>query len=316
VGGAQRAALGGQPETQGIFSAALQGGAQWTPPISSLPSLFTGVSDSNMPAAVKGVQEVQQLTPKPPEGATSQKEYEYYQRLLSRDPKQAALYRTLFLDPKPSTVINNIPSQGESEFSKELAKAQVATLSKGEAEARSSSQAYPAMVEAYKLVDRSFTGFGANQLLAMARVAGAVGFKPSKDKVADSQTLMKLTRDQTLAYLQTRALGSGTAVSDRDREFMERQSAADLTLDPQSIKRIIRINIGTGIMRMKEAIDDLHDQAMAYPQNARQLNQKAAAIQRTYNVQWGQYTAMLKEEEKAQTAAPAEVVNSLFPVRR
>ena len=312
IGGPPPAPGQGALSNPGPFQQVLQGGAQAIGGPATLDSIFTGVSPENMPAAVQGVQEVQALSPKPPELPTSAKEMEYYQRLLGRDPQQAALYKTLFLDPKPSTVINNIPAQGETEFSKELAKAQVQLLSKGEEEARKSVQAFPAMKEAYSLVGKAFTGFGANQLVTLARVAGAAGFKPGKDKAADSQALLKLTRDQTLAYLQTRALGSGTAVSDRDREFMERQSAADLTLEPTSIKRIIRINVGSGIMRMQEAIQDLRDQAMAYPMNAPQLNAKANALERQLAPIWQSYGQMLKNEEQAD----AQQADQLFPTRR
>jgi hypothetical protein len=252
-----------------------------------------------MVSAAKGVQEMQALQPAPvkePELPTSGKEFEYLKRLAERDPQQALLYKQLFLDKQPSTVINNIPQKGATQFAETLGKMQAEQLMEGEKQARTAAGSFPAMTEAYGLVDKSFTGYGANTLLALARVAGQAGFKPGKDKTADTQTMLKLLREQTLAYLQTRALGSGTAVSDKDREFMERMSGADITLDPQSIKRIIRVNVGSSVMRMQDAIADLRDQAMAYPENARQLNAKAEAIQRRMNPIWKRYSDMLALE--------------------
>lgn len=324
VGQAQRRALGGAPgvfqpsmsTTKSIFQDILQGGASVLP--ENLSPIFGGVADENLPEAVKGVQEVQQLQaqPKGPELATSSKEFEYYNRLQQTSPERAAMYKTLFLDPKPTTQITNIAGQGESEFSKEWAKAQVAVLTAGEKEARTAVQSFPALTEAYGLVGKSFTGFGANQVLGLARAIGVGVPKLTSDKVANTQTLMKLTRDQVISYLQTRALGSGTAVSDADRVFMERQAGADISLDPFTIKRIIRINVGTGIERMELAIKDLREQAMAYPQNAVQLEQKAKNLEARLNTIRAKYAEMQTAESKTGGLGPSGVVDSLFPMRR
>jgi hypothetical protein len=294
-------AMPGQPVAGNPLQEALEGGAAATGGAQGLSAIFGNVDPENMGAAVEGVQQVQQLAPKPEALPTSAQEMEYLKRLASRDPAQAKLYYDTFLAPKgPQTVINNVSGEGETEFSKQLAKSQVEMLSKGENEARQAASSFPQIDQAYKLVDKAFTGFGANAVLNLARAANVAlpdGYKVGADKVRDSQLVVKLLRDQTLSYLQTRALGSGTAVSDKDREFMERQSGADLALEGSSIKRIIRINVGTALMRTTEAIQDLRDQAIAYPKNAQQLNAKAANLQRKHDVMWKRYSEMLQDEE-------------------
>jgi hypothetical protein len=175
----------------------------------------------------------------------------------------------------------------------------VKMLTQGEENARGAIQMAPLLDEAYKLVapGRAFSGFGANTLLNLARVAGAAGFQPSKDRVADTQTMLKLLREQTLVYLRSRDLGSGTAVSDGDRLFMERQSGADPSLDAATIKRTVRINIGSQLMKSQEAIADLRDQALAYPANATQLNRKAEALDRKLAPIRARYYQMLQAED-------------------
>jgi hypothetical protein len=166
-------------------------------------------------------------------------------------------------------------------------------------------------------VNKSFTGFGANQVVGLGRVVNALGgdFKARGKTVEDSQTLLKLTREQTLAYLQTRALGSGTAVSDADRVFMERMSGADLTLEPTTIKRIIRINVGSAIMRQTDAIEALMQAAQANPAEAAKLRAKAFSIQRRLDPIWAEYSKMQKDEADQNSVDVNGVMQSAFPAR-
>lgn len=285
----------------GIFEQLLTGAADSLDPYMR-SAVFGGVSDENLPAAVEAVRAAQPKPPEAPELGTSSKEFEYYQRLLRTDPERAAMFKTFYLDPKPGTQITNIQGQGESEFSKKWAEAQVKVLTQGEENARGAIQMTPLLDEAYRLVapGKAFTGYGANTLLNLARVSGAVGFQPGKDRAADTQTMLKLLREQTLVYLRSRDLGSGTAVSDGDRLFMERQSGADPTLDAATIKRTVRINIGSQLMKAQEAVADLRDQALAYPANATQLNRKAEALERKLAPIRHRYAQMLEAEDASE----------------
>lgn len=310
----------GQPTTS-QFQQILQGGAQAIGGEQGLAQIFGGVSDANMPAAVGGVQDVQKLMeqPKGPELPTSGKEFMFAQHLMQIDPSGKAT--KFFIDNwvnKPGTVINNIPSKVESAYGTELAKSDVAGQQIQVKAAQDAVSAFPSMSEAYKLVDKSFTGFGANQALGIARAANLTGWKPSKDRVADTQTLVKLLREGVIAQLQTRALGSGTAVSDADRVFMERQAGADITLNPETIKRIIRINVGTGIEKMVSAKMELEQAMVDHPESQKILQGKIKLINQQIKPIWEQYRKMLGQEAQndattMMNAGPAG--NSLFPAR-
>lgn len=313
VGGAQRAALGGQPDTQGIFSQILQGGAQQMPPQSSLPSIFTGVSNENLPAAVQGVQEVNKLTPQPPPGTGDMQDFEYMMRLAQRDPQKAMLFKQWFIDKQPSTVINNIPAKGETKFTEKYGELQADLLNSTVKEGRIANADTPRLQEAYSLADRAFTGVGANAKLNTGRVLSAMGVKQSKNDVENTQTFLRLQREGTLNWLRTRALGSGNAVSNQDREYMDRVTGADITLDRGALKKIIRINFGTNLMKQKEAIDDLRDKAVSYPANAQDFNRQATQMQRQYDQGWQLYTKMKADE--SMPLNPGQVIDSLFPRR-
>jgi hypothetical protein len=257
----------------------------------ALSSIFTGVAPENMPAAVEAVQAVQ---PKPPELPVSAKEFQFMQQL---PPELAKFFYDNWVKKQPGVVVNT-GDKVETAYGTEMAKTDVQAQAKMVDESKTAAASFPAMAEAYKLVDKSFTGFGANALLGLSRAANATGFKPTGDKVADTQTMVKLLRDGVIAQLQTRALGSGTAVSDADRVFMERQAGADITVDPTTIKRIIRINVGTAIERMVTAKLELEQAKIDHPESARILDGKIKAIESRMKPIWDQYQNMLGDDSE------------------
>jgi hypothetical protein len=94
---------------------------------------------------------------------------------------------------------------------------------------------------------------------------------------------------------------------------MERQSAADITLEPTSIRRIIRINVGSGIMRMTDAITALRDAALANPAEAAQLNQKAFTLQKRLDPIWAEYAKMLKTEDQLEGLTANDIMKAVRP---
>jgi hypothetical protein len=145
-----------------------------------------------------------------------------------------------------------------------------------------------------------------------------MGVDKAQLKAADTQTLTKLLRDGVLTQLQTRALGSGTAVSDADRNYMESVQGADLTLEPEAIKRIVRINVGLGIERMNSAKLLLQQQLQDHPEAGGVLNGKIKVIDTKLKPIWKQYQEMLADEAKRQAQGRMNVgvmADSLFPAR-
>lgn len=296
--------------TMGIFGEVLQGGAKAVSP-------YVGVSDENLPAAVDAVRSLQ---PKPDELPTSGKEFQFMQHLSQVDPSGGAakFFYDNWVKKQPGVVVNT-GDKVENAFGVEMAKSDVAAQGEATKAATQAASSFPSMVEAYGLIDRSLTGFGSKQVLALARAAGAVGFKPGKDIAADTQTLSKLLRDGVIAQLQTRALGSGTAVSDADRNYMEQIQGADLTQEPGAIKRIIRINVGLGIEKMVTAKMLLEQQMQDHPESAGVLKGKISLIEKQMAPIWNQYKKMLAKE--TEQAAEAQMKagpegDKFFPARQ
>lgn len=208
VGGAMGAALGmpgqtTQPVSQpmqpqpgnatqsmgpGVFQEVLGAAASQLAP--GVQQIFGGVAPENIPAAVKGVQEVQALQPKPPELPTSGQEEALYTSLLATDPARAAQYKRIWLDKHPTTVVNVGP--GEGKYEEETAKTAVAYLNEVVAKAKTAQSSVRVIREAHGLVDGSFTGVGAKAMLNIGRVLSAMGHKPSKDAVINTQTFSEL----------------------------------------------------------------------------------------------------------------------------
>jgi len=336
VGQAQQAALGvgsggtqtgtaGPPTTMGYptqapgeFTQIIQGGGQAVAP--GMNAIFGGVSAENMPAAVQGVQEAQALQPKPEELPTSGKEFMFAQKLATVDPALAKFFIDNWVNKGPQTVVNNMPGKVETAFGVEMAKGDVKMQGDALEAAQKASSSFPSMKEAYDLFQKGtvIAGLGAKPVLQVNRVLAAMGYDSATIKAADTQTAMKLLRDGVLAQLQTRALGSGTAVSDKDREYMESVQGADLTMQPDAIKRILRINVGLAIEKMVSAKMLLEQQMVDHPESQAVLKGKLNLIEKKLTPIFDAYMKMKAEEAKTEARLQmqtAPTVDQLFPVR-
>ena len=89
-----------------------------------------------------------------------------------------------------------------------------------------------------------FTGFGANALLEISRVGKAMGMVPQsvEDTLQATQIFMIGRAKMVLPLIK--ALGSGSGISDTDRKFIAKITAAEeagIALDEKTIRDIIRI---------------------------------------------------------------------------
>jgi hypothetical protein len=81
------------------------------------------------------------------------------------------------------------------------------------------------------------TGFRANERLALKQIATMLGADPSS--VENTQTFTAAMKPVIMASLG----GSlGTGISNADRDFLQRASGGDVTLDEGAIRRILDIN--------------------------------------------------------------------------
>ena len=85
------------------------------------------------------------------------------------------------------------------------------------------------------------SGFTAPIQLEVMRIGKAMGILPEdmEDKVAATELFMISRAKQVLPLIK--ALGSGTAISDKDREFIEKVVAGNIALDEKTIREVIRI---------------------------------------------------------------------------
>ena len=85
------------------------------------------------------------------------------------------------------------------------------------------------------------TGFTAPLQLEILRIGKALDILPQdlEDTVAATELFMISRAKQVLPLIK--ALGSGTAISDKDREFIEKVVAGNVALDEDTIREVIRI---------------------------------------------------------------------------
>ena len=90
-------------------------------------------------------------------------------------------------------------------------------------------------------LDKIYTGKLAPVQLALMDIGKTLGVISSEqeDAVVATQTFMINRAKQVLPLIK--ALGSGTAISDKDREFIEKIVAGDISLSLETIKRVIQI---------------------------------------------------------------------------
>jgi len=90
-------------------------------------------------------------------------------------------------------------------------------------------------------LDKIYTGKLAPVQLALMDIGKTLGVisPEQEDAVVATQTFMINRAKQVLPLIK--ALGSGTAISDKDREFIEKIVAGDISLSLETIKRVIQI---------------------------------------------------------------------------
>jgi hypothetical protein len=351
VGGAMQAALGvgqsptqvpGQPQalaapqmaqpqrgnitqmgSPGVFQEVLSGAAQALPP-QGLAQVFGGVSPENMPAAVQGVADAQKLTPSTTtELPTSAQEFEFLKTL---SPEQQSVYWQL-IGPKPQgpAAIVNVGGDVEKAYGVEGAKADVAARTEIMGQANAAARAFPSLDEGYRMLQKGtvVAGVGANPILQIHRVLSSMGVKVSKDAVKDTQTASRLLYEGVAAQLAARTFGSGTAVSDKDREAAERMAGVDFSQDLASLKKVTRINVGLNIEKLIGATMQLDEQAQLHPEAQKDLAIRKKGIEAklygatgsrekpTKGSIWGKYLDMLGTEaaEDAKDAATSHPEN-------
>ena len=90
------------------------------------------------------------------------------------------------------------------------------------------------------------TGTGANARLSLNKAFQTAGLIDGKT-VANTEQLGSLLANQTLSAIKSSGLGAGNGFTNTDREFLEKASSGQITMDVNTLRRIADMNERTGL---------------------------------------------------------------------
>ena len=97
------------------------------------------------------------------------------------------------------------------------------------------------MQQAKKLLSSGMiTGAGAEYIVGAGKALQTIGFNVGKDAISNTEAFASMMGRQVGQIIK--AFGSGTGLSDADREYAEKIAGGKITLTKQSIEKIIAIN--------------------------------------------------------------------------
>jgi hypothetical protein len=146
---------------------------------------------------------------------------------------------------KTSTQSINV---GGNSFDKELSKRFAEQLVTNFDAVQGTVTSLPSVIEADRIINDPnqdvFTGPAANILTTMGGLLSSAGFQAAEDPTANTQAFTSLMGQDVLNILSSGALGAGTGISDKDKEFAANIVAGNVKLDRAAISRIMKINKG------------------------------------------------------------------------
>lgn len=140
-----------------------------------------------------------------------------------------------------NTTINVDTSQkAGTKFAEKLAEGRAGTILKSFESAQSAVKALDAIGEAQKdFTAGTKSGITANVALGVAKFAKALGL-PDDPAIANTEAFRASMARETLNLVK--GLGTGTGISNADREFAEKASGGSITLDDRAIARLMNIS--------------------------------------------------------------------------
>ena len=111
-----------------------------------------------------------------------------------------------------------------------------------------------------------YTGTLANLQLGLSKALGLVGMS-DEEKVARTEAFIVQGARETLNILSSGAVGAGTGISDKDREFIEKVVGGNITLSEEGIRRILRINKTVSTNALKSYNDKVDEYNKRYKDN-------------------------------------------------
>ena len=167
--------------------------------------------------------------------------------------------------PQSPTIINT----GDSQLDRQIYE----NLAKNRESAVVALNTLPAFSEAIKLLEEGdvITGTAAETRLAFAKALSLFGV----DDPSIENTEVLRSRIAVPVFNLVRNLGSGTAISDKDREFAEKAAGGNISLDRKSILRLVEIGKRAGqstVDEYKQTVDRV------YPEENQQFGRARASL--------------------------------------
>lgn len=209
----------------------------------------TGQQQGSIPAAQKYHTVGGNLVPEPAApGAkvepvfTTPEKVDYNKPFLP-DGKPNTAYQGYALDKAragKSSVSVALPGQ-EKAFEQELGKGQAKALIEGRKGADDAAEIINTVNLGRKILkDGMVTGFGANAIVSVGQALKQAGIDFGGDATANAQAY-SANMAQNVGKL-IKQFGSGTGLSDADREYAIRMAGGQITLDKSAIEKILNIN--------------------------------------------------------------------------
>jgi hypothetical protein len=96
------------------------------------------------------------------------------------------------------------------------------------------------------------TGTAANARLSLNKAFQTAGLIDGKT-VANTEQLGSLLANQTLSAIKSSGLGAGNGFTNTDREFLEKASSGQITMDVNTLRRIADMNERTGLAAIEKS---------------------------------------------------------------
>lgn len=140
----------------------------------------------------------------------------------------------------PSTSVNvgvNVGSKGMTEVAKTMGE----TIVKERADVQQAADSLQTLQDAKKLLKSGMiTGAGAEYILAFGKGLQQIGINYARDPITNTQAYAAIMGKQVGTIIKQ--FGSGTGLSDADREYAEKIVGGKITLTREAIEKIMAIN--------------------------------------------------------------------------
>jgi len=147
------------------------------------------------------------------------------------------------LPGKVSVAMAGAPKQAvvQNAFEKEFGKLDAKRFSDLRTIAQESAQTLPNINTAINLLDSGvITGAGAEYLTSAGKALQRIGVSYFDDAISNTEAYMASQVKEVGSLI--RLFGSGTGLSDADREYAEKAAAGKITMSEQSLRKILDIN--------------------------------------------------------------------------